>query len=346
MALSDLDVRGQYNGDGATVNFAIPGTLIFDDSVETLVYADDVLQTEGGAADYTLTGAPLPSSFHTTVTFNTAPASGVLVTICRVLTLNQTLDLVSAGSVNLATLEKHLDGIMAKLQQVDDKLKRAPKFKKTIKTADLATDDLALPDPVTEKVLAWNTAADALENVDKAEKGDKGDTGDTGPAGADGADGASGMLSCLIHDEKTSGTNAGSTTANTMHIRDLNTLYGDHAAMGITVTSNRVKFATAGTFRLTWTCKANRVGYTQTVLYDYTNSVVEINGLGGLTQSSSFVDSLSTGHAIITITTAREFEIQHYAGRTETNGLGTTVVGTGNIATNEVYVTLAIDQMS
>jgi len=164
MSLSNLVVREQYTGDGANTTFAIPADPVFDDSTEIKVYVGDTLQTEGAIQDYTLTGAPDTDSFHVNVEFNTAPANGAVVTVLRDISLTQALDLISAGTVNLATLEKHLDGIVAKIQQVNEELRRAPKLKVTS-----ALEDVNLPDPMGEYVLRWNAAGTDLEAVSAAE---------------------------------------------------------------------------------------------------------------------------------------------------------------------------------
>ena len=41
MALSSTTVRALYNANGATVNFAIPATIISSDSTEVKVYTRD-----------------------------------------------------------------------------------------------------------------------------------------------------------------------------------------------------------------------------------------------------------------------------------------------------------------
>lgn len=167
MAISDLDVKQQFPADGAETDFAIPYAMVFDDSVETKVYVDDTLQTEGDMQDYTLIGAPDVNSFHVNVRFNTAPADGTTVTLIRQLTLDQALDLVSAGTINLQTLETHLDGIVAKIQQLAEMLERVPKLKITTPLADQV-----MPDPVAGYILAWNSLGTQLENVSTSSTAD------------------------------------------------------------------------------------------------------------------------------------------------------------------------------
>lgn len=170
MSLSDLDVKAIYNANGVTTAFAIPFVHIFNDSAETIVYvfdpaADPVvhdLQVEGALQDYTLTGASPPGTpFDTHVTFNVAPASGLQVMVVRKIDLTQPEDLNATSTVNLATIERMGDRITAIAQQLDEMIKRAPKFRQSYTTV---TDPL-LPVPAAGLFLKWNADEDGLENA-------------------------------------------------------------------------------------------------------------------------------------------------------------------------------------
>lgn len=155
MALSDLDVRAQYNGDGSTTTFAIPAAEIDGFSTETKVYIDDTLQTL--TTDYTISS--------TNVVFNSAPASGTKnITIIRQLSLTQPTDLAPTGAVDLDAIESALDRLAALIQQVEEKTDRAALLKLTS-----SFTGLTLPEPSGDAVLTWNTGGTDLENKTAAE---------------------------------------------------------------------------------------------------------------------------------------------------------------------------------
>lgn len=170
MSLSNTTVKQKYNANGATTQFAIPFAHIASDSTETKVYlvnesvdpVTETLQTEGALQDYTLTGASPPGTpFDTHVTFNSAPASTYKVLIVRVLALTQPEDLDAVSTVELDTIETAIDRVVAQVQELSEKVDRAPKYRLS-NTTD--TNPL-LPDPSAGQYLRWNSAEDGLENV-------------------------------------------------------------------------------------------------------------------------------------------------------------------------------------
>lgn len=170
MSLSDLDVKAKFNGNGVTVSFAIPFAHISDDSAETKVYLVDesvdpvteTLQTEGALQDYTLTGANPPTTpFDTHVTFNSAPSSAYKVLIIRQLAITQPSDLNATQNVDLGAIELAIDRVVAQVQELDEKIQRTAKFRKSYTTV---TDPL-MPQPSAGQYLRWNTDEDGLENA-------------------------------------------------------------------------------------------------------------------------------------------------------------------------------------
>ena len=169
MSLSNLTVKATYQGDGVNATFAIPADIIVDDSAEVKVYVRDesadpvteTLQTEGSLNNYQLTGAVLPGDFHTNVVFNAGsiPAATSKVIIIRILPLTQTLNL-TAGNFNVGNINKAFDRVVAMIQQLDEKLSRAPLLSITEQEAQIT-----LPDPEAETLLQWNAAGDDLQNT-------------------------------------------------------------------------------------------------------------------------------------------------------------------------------------
>lgn len=171
MSLSNETVRAIYSANGATTAFAIPHDIIQNDSSEVEVYsvdqsttpATETLQVEGALQDYTLTGASPPTTpFDTHVTFNSAPASGLKIVIQRKIALTQPTDLATNSAFPATTVETTLDRLVAEIQLLNHKIKRALKTRLSIPDASL---DLSVPDPAASTFLRWNSAATALENA-------------------------------------------------------------------------------------------------------------------------------------------------------------------------------------
>lgn len=168
MSLANTTVQALYAANGANTDFAIPFSPVIDDSAETLVYtrdestdpATEVLKTEGALNDYTLIGAPTASDFHTTVRFNTAPANGLIVLVIRQMPRTQTLDLQPSGAFQPASQESALDRLVAMVQELNQKIRRA--LLKPITTSEL---DGAMPefDAKGDYVMTVNAAGTAVE---------------------------------------------------------------------------------------------------------------------------------------------------------------------------------------
>lgn len=169
MSLSNLTVKATYQGDGANDTFAIPFDPIIDDSAETLVYIRDegedpiteTLVEEGALNEYTLTGAVLVTDFHTSVVFNAGsiPAADQKVIIIRQLPLTQTLALTNSA-FNSSNVNKAFDRVVAMIQQLAEKLTRAPLLRVSEQEAQIT-----LPEPVADTLLTWNSDGDDLENT-------------------------------------------------------------------------------------------------------------------------------------------------------------------------------------
>lgn len=171
MSLSNESVRAIYTANGVTVSFAIPQDIIESDSSEVEVYSvnesttppTETLQVEGALQDYTLTGASPPATpFDTHVTFNSAPASGRKIVVQRKITLTQPTDLVVNGEFPAEEVETTLDRLVAEIQLVNHKLKRALKTRISIPDADL---DLGVRDPSALQYLRWNSAETHVESA-------------------------------------------------------------------------------------------------------------------------------------------------------------------------------------
>lgn len=204
--IGDITPRIQYTGDGAQTAFTYPFPIFADADLD--VYEGTTLKAL--TTHYSVSGAG--DSNGGTVTFGTAPANGVVVTIARNLSIARTTDFQESGEFRASVLNDELDKQTAFIQQVDDRVDRSVQLPST----STSTADLSLPDPEADKLLGWNAAADGLENKAPEVTGATastlaegapatasyddatgviafgipvGATGDTGAAGADGSDG-------------------------------------------------------------------------------------------------------------------------------------------------------------
>jgi len=135
MAVSDLDVKARFAGNGVTTSFAIPCAFIpTEASSSILVYkillssGAMTLQTEGGGADYTLTPAYNPVTQPlgpTNVVFNSAPSALYNILVIRSLALAQTTSLVPNSPVPPRTVETGLDRLLFMIQELAEKAGRA-----------------------------------------------------------------------------------------------------------------------------------------------------------------------------------------------------------------------------
>lgn len=153
MTISTTENRYQYTGDGTTTAFSFP--RYFESSSHLKVYADSTLQTI--STHYTVTGAG--SGGGGTVTFVTAPASGVKVTIIREEPYTQTVATSSIRSNQAEVIEAALDRGARADQRIADELGRALRF-----APYTAATGTTVPDPSAEKFLRWNVGGTALEN--------------------------------------------------------------------------------------------------------------------------------------------------------------------------------------
>jgi len=154
MSVSDLDVKAIYDGDDATVAFAINFDYDTDSTVKVLLReiatGEETVQTVD--VDYTLSA--------TQVTFDTAPSSDYKVVIYRESPLTQP-DSFSVGAFPAVAVEGRFDKIIHALQELSEKLDR------TIKLAiGSELSDLIFPEPVALSLLRWNATATGVENVD------------------------------------------------------------------------------------------------------------------------------------------------------------------------------------
>lgn len=169
MTLTTETVKVQYNGDGSTISFPI--TFPFWDDDDLLVKLTDANgsdETWVRGAQYTITGGDGSSGTLTVITTPTdyTPALNEVLTILSDLDTVQDLSLPTGGEFPSENVETRLDQIVRLIQQSEQAIKRA------LKLSDSSTfNDLSVPDPEAGKLMRWNTAESALENVTFVDSG-------------------------------------------------------------------------------------------------------------------------------------------------------------------------------
>jgi hypothetical protein len=121
-----------------------------------IVYLEDVLQVS--TTNYTVVGAGLDSGG--TVTFLVAPPAGNSVVIIRSPALTQGLDLVENDPLPAESVENAFDKLTMITQRLSDQAGRS--F--VLSDSAVSTVNLDIPAPVSDEVLKWNAAGDALES--------------------------------------------------------------------------------------------------------------------------------------------------------------------------------------
>ena len=166
--IGDISPRIQYTGDGVQTVFTYPFPIFADADME--VYEDATLKTI--TTHYTVSGAG--NSSGGSVTFVTAPANAVTVTLKRQLAIQRTSDFQESGEFRSKVINDELDILTASLQQVDGDVSRSLRLSST----DTA-NTLTLPDKTTRTSMYLGFDA----NGDPIATDASGPQGPTGPAG-------------------------------------------------------------------------------------------------------------------------------------------------------------------
>jgi len=153
ITIGDISPRIQYTGDGAVTAFTYPFPIFTNADIE--VYEDATLKTI--TTDYTVTGAGV--STGGTVTFVTAPAAGVVVTLLRNLKIQRTTDFQESGEFRSKVINDELDKQVAMSQQVNDRVDRSLRLADTDPDATLT---LPLSAARASKVLGFDSSGDVV----------------------------------------------------------------------------------------------------------------------------------------------------------------------------------------
>ena len=146
--------RIQYVADGKLNAYEFP-FVIFNPS-DINVYFNDKVQD---SASYTVTMSQNTEGGE--VSFETAPASGTIITIVRNLAIKRTSTFQEGGALRAKVLNNEFDYQMACQQQIADSLNRSMVLPPYAVDTDV---DLTLPTPSAGKAIVWNSDGTNLEN--------------------------------------------------------------------------------------------------------------------------------------------------------------------------------------
>ncbi|NQU61006.1 MAG: hypothetical protein HQ512_07735 [Rhodospirillales bacterium] len=151
--IGDISPRIQYTGDGSQTTFTYPFPIFAD--ADMRAYENETLKTL--TTDYTISGAG--NSAGGSVTFGTAPANGIIVTLKRQIAIQRTSDFQESGEFRSKVINDELDTLTASLQQVNDETTRSLRLLDTDPTTSLT-----LPDKTsrTSKFLGFDANGDPV----------------------------------------------------------------------------------------------------------------------------------------------------------------------------------------
>jgi chemotaxis protein histidine kinase CheA len=131
MTISSTTVRNSYSGDGSTTAFNYTFKIFENSDLEVILRTDstgsETVQTI--TTHYTMTGAG--NANGGTVTFVTAPASGITVVLRRAIPQTQAIDYIANDPFPAESHEEGLDRSMMAIQQLQEEVDRTIKFSKT-----------------------------------------------------------------------------------------------------------------------------------------------------------------------------------------------------------------------
>lgn len=155
MTVPAQDTRVTYTASGSSDTFAYPFRIL--SSADLLVYVDDVLQTL--TTDYTVTGVDEEDGGN--VVFVDNPAADSAVVIMRDMDYGRTaFDYQTSGSFRAETINRDLDSLALQIQQLAEKISRAP-----LLSVATVLAGLAFPSPGAGQYIRWNDAGTALQTA-------------------------------------------------------------------------------------------------------------------------------------------------------------------------------------
>ena len=165
MTLTAATNRVQYSGDDSTASFAISFIIWTVDDPEVILTDSsgvETVWTRGTQYTITLTSPPATATLVVVTTpIDYTPATGETLTIRSALANTQPTSLPAGGALPSSSVEQQFDQNVRQIQQSAEEIDRAIKLVKSS-----AKTDITIADPVANKILRFNAAADAIEGVD------------------------------------------------------------------------------------------------------------------------------------------------------------------------------------
>jgi len=144
-----------------------------------------------------------------------------------------------------------------------------------------------------------------------------------------------------VRDEKASGTDGGSSSADTTSTRTLNTEKVTNIT-GASLSSNQVTLP-AGSYWMEGSAPGRRVGKHKALIYNVTDSSVALVGTSGQNPGNGYISNMSFVRGLVTITSQKVFELRHYTALAAAGtGFGQST-GMGEV---EVYSELLIRRVA
>ena len=159
--------------------------------------------------------------------------------------------------------------------------------------------------------------------------------------GSDNFDTAYAKSVAIIADVKAYNTHGGTFTLGSWQTRNLNTELDDPSNI-VTITADQFTLQ-VGTYLVEWSAPAYKTDRHFTRLQNITDSTTEAEGTSEYANNADNVGNRSTGAGIVTLTSAKAFEIQHYGDVTvASNGRG---VSSNTSGVNSVYTLVKIHKI-
>ncbi len=153
ITIKNIKPKIQYIGDGETTTYTFPFSIFKNNNIT--IYFGDTIQNNG----YSVTIDEENGGGY--ITFDTAPAQDVLITIVRKMTIERTSDFQVGGAIRAEELNYELDYQTACSQQLADDLSRSMILPPYIVGDDI---DFTMPLPSPGKTIVWSEDGKKLEN--------------------------------------------------------------------------------------------------------------------------------------------------------------------------------------
>lgn len=148
-----------------------------------------------------------------------------------------------------------------------------------------------------------------------------------------------------VKDVKTSGTAGGSSSAATVHTRDLTTVEGDVGIVSLSVNQFTLS---PGVYEIEANCPNISGGQTQAYLYNTNDSTIDLEGESAYSGISTSAQINATLYGRVTITSAKTYEIRQYVDDARAgDGLGVeTASRASNPCTTNIYTIVKITKVA